>query len=251
MFTSHFHSNEIFLVWTWTVASKGNANLKIKSFKVKVSFDFVPLSVFTACAICLLGGFFFPGWDFPVTCPQLQGGGSFSLLSNIGIFHFPKLFLRATYSCWYGRDLVLFPSLKKRCATTSLSSLLPHVASLLLSAESNWKVTTVSPHGSPFSTATSFTTFHLAKPCPGPHLSSTLSSHLSFVFSCMTCYISVVIILPRHRPSYLGQLYPPSAALVVFHSCSASNSKWSSASPHQDQLLLPTWPILFWCHPFL
>lgn len=65
--------------------------MKINSFKIKVSFDFVPLSVFTAYAICLLGGFFFSGWDFPVTCPQLEGEGSFSLLSKIGIFHFPKL----------------------------------------------------------------------------------------------------------------------------------------------------------------
>lgn len=39
--------------------------MKINSFKAKVSFDFVPLSVFTAYAICLLSGFFFsPGWDF-------------------------------------------------------------------------------------------------------------------------------------------------------------------------------------------
>ncbi|KAM6367701.1 uncharacterized protein FN964_003231 [Alca torda] len=37
------------------------------------------------------------GWDFPVTCPQLEGEGSFSSLSNMGIFHFPELFLPAIY----------------------------------------------------------------------------------------------------------------------------------------------------------
>lgn len=159
---------------------------------------------------------FFSGWDFPVTFPQLEGEWSFSLLSNFGVFHFPKLFPHAIYSWWYGSRLVLFPSVEKEiCNYKSLSFLLLNVISFLLSANSNLKFTTVFPF-------TIFQSYPLYLVSPdktlfwtSPVLSINISSHVSSVFvwlatsvllkpSCLLCayvlfqlpLVSFVRILP-------------------------------------------------------
>lgn len=208
-FTSHFYSNEIFPVWTWAEATQGNANLKINSFKAKVSFDFVPLSVFTACAICLLSGFFFfssQAGTFPVTRPQLEGEGSFSTLSNTAIFHFPKLFPHAIYSRWYRSSLVLFPSFKKEMCNYKafiFPAPLPSAFFCLLRGTGNLQLC---PHP-----LLSRPVHRFRQPPAVPHFSrqnlvlDLISSRccslipLISVCNCTTYYVCVTV-LARHRP---------------------------------------------------
>lgn len=177
--------------------------------------------------------FFFLGWDFPVTCPQLEGGGSFSLLSNIVIFHFPKLFLHAIYSWWYWSSLVLFPSLKKRHVQLQAFHLsCSDVISFLLSVESNWKVITVSPpvHHFPQPPA--------VPPFPWQNLVLDLSSSQRYYLIPLILRLQLRGLLHQccyhttKAPTFFfSSVMSLSAVLVVFHSYSVSNSKWSSASP--------------------
>lgn len=177
--------------------------------------------------------FFSPGWDFPVTCPQLEGKGSFSFWEALGFSIFQN-FPHAICSWWYWSSMVLFPSLKKEmCNYKAFISPAPMSLATFRLLRATGKFITVS--------SPPFTIFHshqLYRISPGKTLFWTLSVvsiiiwfHFS-VFSCMTYYISSVTVLPRHQLPYLAQLWPLSAALV-FQSYSASNSKWSSASSGQ------------------
>lgn len=137
---------------------------------------------------------FSSGWDFPVTCPQLEREGTFSLLSKFGIFHFPKLFLHAIYSWWYGSSLVLFPALKKEmCNYKPFIS--PAVMSsacfcLLRAIGKSMTVPVPVPH-SPFSTAISCTVF---LPCSGPQQFSTLLFHPTYLLPSVTRLTTSVLL---------------------------------------------------------
>lgn len=196
--------------------------------------------------------FFFPqAGTFPVTCPQLEGERSFLPLSNIVIFHFPKLFPHAIYSWWYRSSLVLFPSLKKEMWNYKpfiSSAPLPSAFFCLLRGTGKLQLC---PHP-----LLSLSVHHFQQPPAVPHfgwqnlvlhlISSGWYSLIPLIF-CLQLHDLIHLCYRAGKAPALISSVMSSSSCPCFSFLFASNFKWLSAGPGQGFC----WPIPFWCHAFL